>query len=125
MTGDQVKAYWYLLCNAWLQDATLPDDDATLASLARVSLEKWHDIKPLIMTKFEPCGGGRVFNDRQMAEWHKQHIRSTAAALREEKRRIAEAQLEHSNGTVVPRKTSPLLKTKTKSKSKPKTQKVR
>lgn len=47
MSGDSVKAFLYLLCEAWLQEprATLPKSDAELASMARLPLEKWREIK--------------------------------------------------------------------------------
>lgn len=101
MSGEQVKAYVYLLCAAWLEDegATLPTDDATLAAMARVDLETWHRIKPLILTKFQSDGNGRIFNDRQYAEHLKQHHRRTAAAEREHKRSTNRAQNEHESST--------------------------
>lgn len=101
MTGEQVKAYMYLLCAAWLQDevATLPADDESLAAFARVDPATWERIKPLIMTKFEASGNGRVYNDRQMAEHMKQQNKSIAGAQREHNRRTARAQNKHNGST--------------------------
>lgn len=71
MSGDAVKAYVYLLAEAWLQDdrATLPDDDEELASLARISMEKWHEIKHEVMQVFSSSDSGehagRIVNERQ------------------------------------------------------------
>ena len=82
MTGDQVKSYIYLISAAWLQDerATLPADDFKLAKLARVSLEEWQVMKPLIMTKFQKNDRGRLVNDRLWEEHAKQLKRSAAAS---------------------------------------------
>jgi uncharacterized protein YdaU (DUF1376 family) len=103
MTGEQVKAYVYLLCAAWLEDdtATLPSDDESLAALARVDLATWHRIKPLILSKFHDAGNGRLYNDRQYAERLKQQRRSQAATQREHKRSTVRAQLTHSHSTAL------------------------
>ena len=103
MSGEQVKAYIYLLCAAWLEDdtATLPSDDETLAALARVDLATWQRIKPLILSKFQDAGNGRIYNDRQFAEHQKQQRRSTAAAQREHSRSTVRAQSEHSQSTAL------------------------
>ena len=101
MSGEQVKAYVYLLCAAWLEDetATLPNDDTALAAMARVDLETWQRIKPLILTKFTANGATRIFNDRQFLEWQKQQERSTRAAQREHRKSTERAQREHRDST--------------------------
>lgn len=55
MTGDQVKAYMYLLCEAWLQEprATLPTDDIELSEMARMNLDKWQENKSAILRCFK------------------------------------------------------------------------
>ncbi|MGL1102596.1 DUF1376 domain-containing protein, partial [Vibrio parahaemolyticus] len=55
MSGDQVKAYIYLLCRSWseLPTATLPNDDDELARMARVTPETWQRIKEPILAQFE------------------------------------------------------------------------
>jgi uncharacterized protein YdaU (DUF1376 family) len=71
MSGDQVKAYLYLLCRAWHQIpiATLPNDDVRLARMARVSLDEWDRIKPEILAQFRSNGGnGRIYNERLQKE---------------------------------------------------------
>ena len=77
-----LNAYWFLICNAWLQvpRATLPDDDAELADLARVSIEEWAAIKPLIMPALEQLPSGRWFMPRQMEESKKQDLRASAGS---------------------------------------------
>jgi uncharacterized protein YdaU (DUF1376 family) len=82
MTGDQVKAYVYLLCAAWLEDdqATLPADDESLSALARVDLQTWQRIKEPILAKFSDAGNGRIFNDRQFHEYtRRKQLASNAA----------------------------------------------
>jgi uncharacterized protein YdaU (DUF1376 family) len=53
MSGDSVKAYVYLLCEAWLQEprATLPMDEKELAEMARIDVQKWRTISAEVM----PC----------------------------------------------------------------------
>ncbi|MFN2512515.1 MAG: DUF1376 domain-containing protein [Pyrinomonadaceae bacterium] len=70
MSGDQVKAYIYLLCRAWHETpiATLPNDDSLLARMARVSLSEWEVIKPEIMEQFKGNGNGRIYNPRLQKE---------------------------------------------------------
>lgn len=101
MSGDQVKAYIYLLCAAWLQDeqATLPNDNLVLAGLARVDHHTWEQIKEPILAKFTTSENGRIYNDRMMAEALKQHNRASAAAQREHNRRTNRAQMGHKQGT--------------------------
>lgn len=55
MTGDAVKAFIYLLTESWLQTprATLPNNDKDLASMARISEEKWMVIKNEVLPCFK------------------------------------------------------------------------
>ena len=66
MSGEQVKAYLYLLARSWteLPTATLPNDDFELAKMARVSPEKWEAIKPLILAQFSADDHGRIYHPR-------------------------------------------------------------
>lgn len=54
MTGDEVKAYLFLLCTAWLETprATLPTDPQKLANIARVSGDKWDRIADGVLRAF-------------------------------------------------------------------------
>jgi uncharacterized protein YdaU (DUF1376 family) len=69
MSGDAVKAYVYLLCEAWLQipRATIPQDENEIASMARVSMDQWKCIKNDIMNHWLPgkCTEhkGRFYNE--------------------------------------------------------------
>jgi len=87
MSGDAFKAYWYLLCESWLQvpRATLPMDDSEIASLARVEYHKWNakqtqsgrkvSIKDEVMAMFKEgvCDEhkGRYYNERLLEESRK------------------------------------------------------
>jgi len=55
MTGDEVKAYIYLLCESWLNipRATLPDNDIELSEMARLPMDKWLQVKTKVMRCFE------------------------------------------------------------------------
>ena len=72
MSGEAVKGYIYLLCEAWLQEprATLPNSDAELASMARMSEAKWMVAKHEIMPRFKvgECEehNGRLYNELQL-----------------------------------------------------------
>jgi len=73
----------FLLCNAWLEDpqGTLPYDDEELAALARVSMEEWRAIKPVLMSAFQRDEStGRLFNSRQMEEVVKQANRKQSGS---------------------------------------------
>jgi uncharacterized protein YdaU (DUF1376 family) len=62
MPGPAVKAYVYLLCEAWRQDprATLPNDDFELMSMARCEESEWMLIKPIVMERFFEDEKGRL-----------------------------------------------------------------
>lgn len=66
MTGDEVKAYLYLLCESWLEcpRATLPNEDEDLAKMAQLSQEKWIKMKDKIMANFVLNNEGRLVNDK-------------------------------------------------------------
>ena len=64
MSGDQVKAYLFLLCESWLEEgdlrATVPNNDEDLAVMAKLPLEKWLAIKGLVISQFIPSGNRLV-----------------------------------------------------------------
>ena len=54
MDAEQSGAYFHLLMACYQsKEACLPDDDITLARIAKVSPYKWKKIKPIILEKFE------------------------------------------------------------------------
>jgi uncharacterized protein YdaU (DUF1376 family) len=89
MSGEQVKAFVYLLCRAWDNDpiATLPDDDEILARLARISREKWDEIKGPIRLQFKPYADGLLHNSRLSKEAQHWNQRQLAGASWSESRR--------------------------------------
>lgn len=90
MSGDQVKAYIYLLCRAWHQNpiATLPNDDARLARMARVSRDEWERIKPEILDQFKSNSNGRIYNERLQREaaYYKGRVTAGASGWTKERR---------------------------------------
>lgn len=63
MPGIAVKAYVYLLCEAWRQEprATLPNIDSELCSMARCSDAEWLLIKPVVMERFFEGENNRLY----------------------------------------------------------------
>lgn len=70
MTDKQYRCYHLLLNYSWLEEprATLPNDDAELARLLRLSEADWNSIKGPILAKFISDGNGRIYNERLMRE---------------------------------------------------------
>lgn len=54
MSGEEVKAYLFLLCASWLNEprATLPDDDRELSAIACISQIEWMAMKASVMKNF-------------------------------------------------------------------------
>lgn len=82
MTGQQVKAYMYLLCASWLEDerATIPPSDEDIAAMACVDLETWLKIKGPILEKFSVLESGRRGNERLLEESSKVEVRSKSGS---------------------------------------------
>ncbi len=57
MSTLAVGAYTLLLCKAWQNGGTLPDDDARLAKWARVTANAWEKIKPQVTAAFQMADG--------------------------------------------------------------------
>lgn len=72
--GVRGLAYFYLLCEAWLETppATLPYDHNQLAAMARVSRDEWKVLWPLIEHQFEFTEDGRLYNPRLFHTWELQ-----------------------------------------------------
>ena len=70
MSGDAVKAYMYLLCRSWHETpmATLPNDDARLARMAKLNADDWTLVRGEVLPQFESDGNGRIFNARCMLD---------------------------------------------------------
>lgn len=78
MTPEQRGCFISLLCHAWQSGSpgTLPDDDATLARLAGVSLRRWMRIKDAILAAWENQRTTSLFHRRLLEEFEKARIRS-------------------------------------------------
>lgn len=57
LTTEQHGAYLLILMAMWRAGGTLPNDEAKLARIARVTLKRWHLIAPDVMDFFEVEGG--------------------------------------------------------------------
>lgn len=53
LSSEQVGAYLLLLMAMWNADGKLPNDEAKLARVARLSLKKWRSVAPDLMPFFE------------------------------------------------------------------------
>lgn len=71
MTTEQVGAYILLLCKAWQGDppGSLPSDAETLARYARVSFERWLEIKDRVLAPFAVGIDGRLYSERLQEEY--------------------------------------------------------
>ncbi len=71
MSTLQVGAYLLLLCKAWQAEppASLPNDDQTLARLARVAPEVWREIGRGVLGAFRLGSDGRLHNKRLRQEY--------------------------------------------------------
>lgn len=67
LTTEQHGAYMLLLGNAWNQGGSLPDNDHHLSSIARLSLEAWLAMKPVVM-EFWTLKSGRWLQKRLSKE---------------------------------------------------------
>jgi uncharacterized protein YdaU (DUF1376 family) len=74
MSTEGVGCYILLLCKAWRENppATLPDDDRILARWARVSDERWRDLKAEVLLTFDQAATGRLVQRRLLREYEKQ-----------------------------------------------------
>lgn len=67
MTTEEIGCYWLLLCYGWL-DGSLPDDEAFLARLTRMSRARFAKAWKLVGQCFERREDGRLVNPRQERE---------------------------------------------------------
>ena len=79
MTVDEMGAYCLLLFSAWIAEdqGYLPDDEALLRRICRMSEEQWSRSRALVLSCFEQ-GEGRVFNKRLLKELDRQRAHREA-----------------------------------------------
>lgn len=82
MGGRGASAYMFLLCEAWLQDPTgsLPNEEAALIEMARVSKEEWEQFWPVLQKKFPENGDGRLYSMELKAEAKARESKKRAGA---------------------------------------------
>lgn len=73
MSTLAVGAYILLLCKAWQSDppGSLPNNDQTLARLARLSAVEWAEVSAAVLACFELRPDGRLHQARLRAEYDK------------------------------------------------------
>jgi len=73
MPTEGVGAYILLLCKAWSQSpaGTIPDDDDVLARWARLTPQRWAELRPAVLAAFVRGKDGRFHQKRMKAEYAK------------------------------------------------------
>jgi len=79
LSTEQIGAYMLLLMAMWNAGGRLPDDDAKLARVARLSLKKWRAISADLSIFFER-EGGEIGHKRLTRELRKAQVKSEARA---------------------------------------------
>ncbi|MGX7873885.1 YdaU family protein [Mesorhizobium sp. ORM6] len=79
LSTEQIGAYMLILMAMWNAGGRLPDDDAKLARVARLSLKKWRAISADLLTFFER-EAGEIGHKRLTKELQKALVKSEARA---------------------------------------------
>lgn len=79
LSTEQIGAYLLLLMAMWNAKGSLPDDDAKLARIARMSVKKWRAIAPELMAYFDRSEG-TVSHHRLTFELEKSERQSESRA---------------------------------------------
>ncbi|BCG71963.1 hypothetical protein MesoLj113a_31210 [Mesorhizobium sp. 113-1-2] len=79
LSTEQIGAYMLILMAMWNAGGRLPDDDAKLARVARLSLKRWRAISGDLLTFFER-ESGEIGHKRLTRELHKAQVKSEARA---------------------------------------------
>jgi uncharacterized protein YdaU (DUF1376 family) len=79
LSTEQIGAYMLLLMAMWNAGGSLPDDDAKLARVARLSLKRWRAISADLLTFFER-EDGEIGHKRLAKELRKAQVKSEARA---------------------------------------------
>ena len=79
LSTEQIGAYMLILMAMWNAGGRLPDDDAELARVARLSLKNGARISADLLTFFER-EGGEIGHRRLTRELHKAQVKSQARA---------------------------------------------
>lgn len=79
LSTEQIGAYMLMLMAMWNAGGRLPDDDAKLARVARLSLKRWRAISADLLTFFER-EAGEIGHKRLTKELRKALVKSEARA---------------------------------------------
>ncbi|MGO4639995.1 YdaU family protein [Mesorhizobium sp. 2RAF45] len=79
LSTEQIGAYMLILMAMWNAGGRLPDDDAKLARVARLSLKRWRAISVDLLSFFER-EAGEIGHKRLTRELHKAQVKSEARA---------------------------------------------
>ncbi|PBB22265.1 hypothetical protein CK228_22280 [Mesorhizobium sp. WSM4312] len=79
LSTEQIGAYMLILMAMWNAGGRLPDDDAKLARVARLSLKRWRAISADLLGFFERQAG-EIGHKRLTRELHKAQVKSEARA---------------------------------------------
>ncbi|MBE1710653.1 MULTISPECIES: YdaU family protein [Mesorhizobium] len=79
LSTEQIGAYMLILMAMWNAGGRLPDDDAKLARVARLSLKRWRAISADLLSFFER-EAGEIGHKRLTRELHKAQVKSEARA---------------------------------------------
>lgn len=79
LSSEQVGVYLLLLMAMWNADGSLPDDDAKLARVARLSLKKWRAVRPELVDFFT-VADGQITHNRLSRELQKSERQSQSRA---------------------------------------------
>jgi len=79
LSTEQIGAYMLILMAMWNAGGRLPNDDAKLARVARLSLKRWRAISADLLTFFER-EAGEIGHKRLTRELHKAQGKSEARA---------------------------------------------
>lgn len=123
LSAEQVGVYMLFLMAMWNAGGVLPDDEAKLARVARMSIKKWRSISDDILEFFERHDGAishnRMTEELQKVESKTQSRASAGAkggaakALKDKEARLANAMPVpcHSPDTITIKKDNPSLPT--------------
>lgn len=79
LSTEQIGAYMLILMAMWNAGGRLPDDDAKLARVARLSLKRWRAISADLLSFFER-EAGEIGHKRLTRELNKAQVKSEARA---------------------------------------------
>lgn len=106
LNTEQIGAYMLLLMAMWNAGGALPDDDAKLARVTRMSVKKWRAVAGDLLAFFD-CEEGVVTHNRLTKELQKSESKSqsraVAGAMGGRAKALKDKEAAVANATVLPR----------------------